>query len=191
MHRLLRPALFATVLTVASALRVFAAEPGYVDFGKFIPPTNGGDFVEVNIKENLLSFAATIAQHHEPDAAALLRDLKSVRVNVIGLNDENRSDLTARVAKIRAELESQGWEKTVVAKQKDDDVNVYVKTGSGSAIEGVVITVISGNREAVFVNVVGKLDPTKIAQLGQKLGIDPLKKIHPRIESAPEKPASS
>lgn len=192
MQRFLRPTLFATALAVAVTARVFAADPGYVDFGKFLPPSNGGDFVEVNIKENLLAFAATIAQHHEPDAAALLRDLKSVRVNVVGLNDDNRVDLAARVTKVRTELEAQGWEKIVVAKQKNEDVNVFVKTGSGAAIEGVVVTVLSDNKEAVFVNIVGKLDPEKIAQLGQKLGIDPLKKIHPQHrDTAPEKPAAS
>lgn len=195
MQRFLRPALFAAAFAALLATRILAADthPGYVDFGKFAPPAGDGQFVEVNIKENLLAFAATIAQHHEPDAAALLRDLKSVRVNVVGLDDKNRADLIARVAKVRADLETQGWERTVVAKERDQDVAVFVKTGANSAIEGVVVTVIDHDKEAVFVNIVGRIDPAKIAQLGDKFGIEPLKKLHRHTEpeKTPEKPAAS
>ena len=43
-------------------------------------------------------------------------------------------------------------------------------------MEGLVITVIEGNREAVLINIVGDIKPDKIAVIGERMNIEPLKK---------------
>jgi Domain of unknown function (DUF4252) len=56
-------------------------------------------------------------------------------------------------------------------------VAVYVKTRGEEAIEGLVVTVLDGNKkEAVFVNLVGDIRPDQVAAVGKALNIDPLKK---------------
>jgi hypothetical protein len=189
------PAVFAALL----AVRVYAADPvsaGYVDFGKFLPPDSDGKYVEVNIKENLLKFAAIIAKAQEPEAAKLIGGLKLVRVNVVEMNDKNRTDLTERIGKVRADLETHGWERTVTVKDNGDDVAIFVKTGNGSAIEGLVVTVLGHNHEAVFVNVVGNIDPEQISTIAAKFNIPELKNLPgchkntPPAETAPKAEAS-
>ena len=170
----------APALTVAAlSLHVCAADtpPGYVDFGKFSPPASGGEFVEVHIKSNLIAMMARLVEKNEPEAAELLRGLQLVRVNVIGLDDENRAEMEKRVKKLRGELEASGWERVVTSQKKNEDVGVYIKTRGQEAVEGVVVTVIEGGREAVFVNIVGDLKPEKIALIGERLNIEPLKKV--------------
>ena len=81
--------------------------PGYVDFGKFSPPSSGGEFVEVHITSNLISMVARLAEKNEPEIAELLRGLHRVRVNVIGLDDGNRAEMETRVKKIRSDLDAQ------------------------------------------------------------------------------------
>lgn len=158
--------------------------PGQVDFGQLRPPEGGGQFVEVNINTALLSIAARVTEKQEPDVAELLRSLKSVRVNVIGLTDANRAELGERISKLRTELDGHGWNRIVTVQEAKQEVGVYVKQRGEEAIEGIVITVIEGNKEAVLVNVVGDIKPEKIALLGERLNIEPLKKAGKAVKKS-------
>ena len=44
------------------------------------------------------------------------------------------------------------------------------------------MTVIESNREAVFINIVGNIKPEKIAVIGERFNIEPLKKIGQAVE---------
>src|SRR5436190_12023698 len=120
MKRLLSLAIgAATLLAMNTAL--FAADllPGQVDFGSFSPPAGGGEFIEVNLPTSLISLGARLVEKDEPDVAQLLKGIKLVRVNVLALDDDNRSDIQKRAQKVRKELTGKGWERIVVAQQKD------------------------------------------------------------------------
>lgn len=177
MKHLIRSHLALAVLSAAFGLGVHADNPpGYVDFGKFTAAGSGGECIEVNIGGNLISMVARLTEKSEPEVTDLLRGLRSVRVNVIGLTDENRADLEKRMKTIRAELDTQGWQRIVTVQNKGEDVGIFIKTRGEEAVEGVVVTVLSGKHEAVFVNVVGDIKPEKLATLGERLNIEPLKK---------------
>ncbi|MBK8474827.1 MAG: DUF4252 domain-containing protein [Opitutaceae bacterium] len=180
-----------------SSTAVFAADSGEIDFGTLLAGAVGTKTVEINLPEPLLAFAATIAKCQDADAAALIKELKHIRVNVLGMDDKNRADISARVQKIRTELAAKGWLRAVNVQDNGDDVAVLIKIGNGSIIEGLAVTVLSKNNEAVFVNIVGNIDPVRIAAIGEKYGIDHLKKVHckpaaPVAPAAPvEKPEAS
>ena len=178
MKNLIRHAVSLTVLAATLATRLHAENPppGYVDFGK-LTPASGGEFVEVHIKSNLIAMVARLTEKHEPEVADLLRGLQLVRVNVIGLSDDNRAEMEKRVKAIRSELDRKGWERIVTAQKQDEDVGVYLKTRGDEAVEGIVVTVVEGGKEAVLVNIVGDLKPEKLALIGERLNIEPLKKI--------------
>lgn len=161
---------------VGTVLGAETQPPGQIDFGKFSAPGAGGEFVEVNLSSSLISLAAKFIEKEEPEVARLLNTVQLVRVNVIGLNDENRSDLEKRAQKIRKELDTKGWERVVTAREHDQDVGVYVKTHGKETVQGIVVMVMEGNKEAVFVNIVGDIKPEQLALLGDKLHLDPLKK---------------
>ncbi len=167
-------AVLATIMSAGHCAE--GLPPGQVDFGKFSPPGSGGEFVEVNLSSNLISLAARLVEKEEPEVARLLSSVEVVRVNVIGLDDENRAEIEKRTQHIRKELESKGWERVVTAQKKDEDVGVYLKTHGKDTVQGVVVLVTEGKREAVFINIVGDIKPGQLALLGEKLHIDPLKK---------------
>jgi len=170
-------------LTLAAGLATtaFAAtdavSPGFFDLGTFSPPKSGGEFVEVNVNGSLLSMAAKIAAKQEPEAAELLKSIELVRVHVIGLDDSNRADIQSRIATLRTGLDAAGWQRVVTVQQKGEDVGVYTKSRGADALAGVVVTVLSGDGKAVFVNVVGDIQPERLAELGAKLHIEPLKAV--------------
>lgn len=175
MNRSLRLLSVVSAFAIA-AVAARAADAGYVDLGKF-KPAAGCEFVEVNIGTPMLKFASLFMGHDDPETAALIKSLKHIRINVVGTDDTNRADTAARVEKVRAELESQGWNKMITVREKGDteDVAIYVKNGSEDTIDGVVVTVIDAQKgEAVFVNVVGNIKPEQLASLGRGLHIDHL-----------------
>jgi Domain of unknown function (DUF4252) len=182
MKKLLFRSFTLALISAGIGLTARADSPGRVDFGKFTPPGNGSEFVEVQIRSNLLNFAATLVEKDEPDAAKLLRGVQLVRVNVVGLSDANREEMQKRVQTIRQDLEARGWERNVNVQGKDgEDVGVYTQTQGGTAIAGIVVTVVD-SEHAVFVNLVGDIRPEQIAALGEKLNIKPLKKLGEEVK---------
>jgi hypothetical protein len=188
MKRLMPIAVGTGILCVAMSAAVWAEEllPGQVDFGVFSPPKGGGEFVEVNLPASLISLGARLVEKDEPDVAQLLTGLKLVRVNVVGLDDENRGEIQKRAQKLRQNLANKGWERIVVAQQKGQDVGIFVKMADKGAVQGLVAVVTDGNQHAVFVNVVGDIKPEQVALLGDKLHLDPLKNIGRAAEKPEE-----
>ncbi len=168
-----------TVAGLAAALTVssYAAEDdsGAIDIGSLVPAAKG-EFVEVNLSPFMLKFASKIAMTHDKEAAALIGNLTSVRVNVVSLDDSNRDGAVAHIGDIRRKLEGKGWQKMVTVREKEggDDVNVHVKQHGEDSIAGLVVTVIDKKGEAVVVNIVGNISPEQIAKVGQELDIEPL-----------------
>lgn len=171
--------LVATLSLTSAAAAAPADEPGYVDFGKFSAAPDA-QFVEVNLHAGLIKFAARIAASQEPDAAELLKNIRHVRVNVVGLDDSNKASTLERMASIRSELAAKGWEQVVTVRepkaQGGEDVAVFM-LATADTIQGVVVTVVEGKGSAVFVNVVGNIRAEELARLGDKLDIKPLRDL--------------
>lgn len=171
----LASALFSS--TLALSLHAEPLPPGQVDFGTFTPTAGGGEFVEVNLTSSLISMAAKFIEKQEPDVAHLLNGLEMVSVHVIGLSDENRSELQERMEKTRTELTKKGWERVVTARHEGKDVGIFLKTRNKDAVQGLVVMVLDGNEHAVFVNIVGDIKPEQLSLLGERLHIEPLKHL--------------
>jgi hypothetical protein len=190
MKRVMPFALATATLCAAMSTAVWAEDlpPGQVDFGGFSPPKGGGEFVEVNVPSSLISLGARLVEKDDPDVARLLNGLKLVRVNVIGLDEENRAELQKRAQKVRKDLSGKGWERIVTVQQKDQDVGIYLKMADKGTVQGLVAVVMDGKEHAVFANIVGDIKPEQVSLLGEKLHIDPLKQIGRAEEKAPEEP---
>ncbi|MDQ5977904.1 MAG: hypothetical protein QG602_876 [Verrucomicrobiota bacterium] len=176
----------AASLAAVLSVSAFAAEsePGYVDIGQLVPAAKG-EFVEVNLSPGLLKFAAKIAAKQEPEAAALLANLKRVRVNVVSLDDSNRASTVEQFEGIRRKLEAQGWTQMVTVRERDggDNVTVHAKQKGDDVIEGLVVTVIDGKDEAVFVNIVGLISADQIATIAEQLDIEPLRHVKVKVKN--------
>jgi len=176
-----RSLLIATGLSVALSTVAYAAESevGAIDIGQLMPSAKG-QFVEVNLSHSMLKFAAKLTARQEPETAELIRNLKSIRVNVVGMDDSNRAATIEQIESVRRKLETQGWTKMVTVREKDggDNVNVHIMQRGEDTIDGLVITVIDHKGEAVFVNIVGNINADQIAKIADKFDIEPLRKVH-------------
>jgi hypothetical protein len=186
MKNLLRSSLAAATLSLAlsASSRAAEVEVGAIDIGQLMPSAKG-QFVEINLSPAMLKFAARIAARQEPETAELIRNLKSIRVNVVGMDDTNRAATVEQIEGVRRKLESQGWTKMVTVREKDggDNVDIHVKQHGEESIDGLVVTVLDKKGEAVFVNIVGNINADQLAQIADKFDIEPLRKIHLKIEA--------
>jgi hypothetical protein len=186
MKNLLRSSLAAATLSLALTTFSSAAdlESGAIDIGQLMPSAKG-QYVEINLSSAMLKFAARIAARQEPEAAELIRGLKSIRVNVVGMDDSNRDSTIEQIESVRRKLETQGWTKMVTVREKNggDNVDIHVKQNGEESIDGLVVTVIDRKGEAVFVNIVGNINADQIAQIADKFDIEPLRKVHMKIEA--------
>jgi len=192
MKTIIRYPLALALFVTGVSFNVLAGPPaGQVDFGKFTPAGDGGQLVEIQINSNLLSLAAQTVEKQQPDAARLLRNVQLVRVNVIGLTDENRAEMEKRVRQIHHDLDAQGWDHNVVVQEKNGkDVGVYTKTRGGEALAGLAITVINPKDSVVLINIVGDIRPEQVAVLGEKLDVEPLKDVGAALNEAASKDAA-
>ena len=185
MKNILRSSLAAATLSLALVSASFAAGPeaGYFDLGQFTPAEKG-QFVEINLSPGLLKFVAKIAAVKEPEAAALIGNLRQVRVNVVGLDDHNRAGTVEQINTIRRKLAAQGWTQVVTVREKEggDNVDVHIKQNADESIDGIVVTVIDKKGEAVFVNIVGNINAEQLGVIAEKFNIDPLRKVHAKLE---------
>jgi hypothetical protein len=186
MKNLLRSSFAAATLSLALTTFATAAEveSGAIDIGQLLPSAKG-EFVEVNLSSAMLKFAARIAARQEPEVAEMIRNLKSIRVNVVGLDDTNRAATVEQIEGVRRKLESQGWTKMVTVRERNggDNVDVHVKQRGEESIDGLVVTVLDRKGEAVFVNIVGNINADQLAQIADKFDIEPLRRVHMKIEA--------
>ncbi|MCP5517093.1 MAG: DUF4252 domain-containing protein [Verrucomicrobiales bacterium] len=171
-------------LLLSLQLNLTAADADGVDPGllKLPPPAGGQQYVEVNIRQNLIGLVARAAEAQEPEIARMLREIRGIRVSVVGLDDSNRGEINEQFSRLRTSLTSAEWDAVATVRDGSENVHVFVKTRGEEAIEGVVVQVQDDHGEAILVSVTGNLRPEQIGMLGERFDIEPLKKIGRKIE---------
>jgi hypothetical protein len=148
-------------------------ERGYVDFAN-LDSEYGEPKVMVNLNKTMLGFISKINMS-DPEASELISKLKAVRVQIYNMtdNDQPALDLIARVSE---DIQTKDWLPIVTVNEKDEKVRVFTKI-TNDIMDGLVVMVINnsesqGEREAVFINIVGEIDPAQINKVTESLNID-------------------
>ena len=110
MKNLISSSIVIATLSLVSVVPSFASETdaGLVDFGRLVPSPHG-QFVELNLSQGMLKFAAKIASCQDSDAGDLIGNLRQIRINVVGMDDSNRADTVGKMRALSHRLESEGW----------------------------------------------------------------------------------
>lgn len=142
---------------------------GYVEFSD-LSSVYGEPKVRINIGEKLLHFVAKMNKENDREAAELFDKLKAVRVEVYKLNN-NSGPANEVVDKVAGELQSHDWEPIVIVNDDKDRVRIFVKLND-DVIEGLVLMAVGDKDEAVFINIIGQIDPSQVAKVTRTLNIN-------------------
>jgi hypothetical protein len=170
---LIRKILTACV-TALMALPVMAQEdalkdyPGYVDFGE-LSAIFGEPTVQISVGASLLGLVGSLSASEDPEAAELFKRLNGVRVNVY--ETESMADgAVALIKDVSARLGDLGWEAVVTVNSKDEQVRVFMMINDDQ-VEGITVMAVE-ETEAVFVNVIGSINPEELGQVMENFDID-------------------
>ncbi len=162
--------LFCTLL----ALPAMAQEdelkdlPGYVDFGD-LSATYGEPKITINLGGTMLNFVGMMTSSESPETSELISKLKGIRVQIYE-TDENVDAAREQYNKVKSQLKATGWEPIVQINEDDEQVLVYMKMGGGN-MEGMTVMVVDGE-EAVFVNIIGQLNPAELGKVMESFNVD-------------------
>ena len=143
---------------------------GYVEFGD-LAAVYGEPKVQINIGEKLLHFVAKMNQGNDKDAAQMFEKLKAVRVEVYKVN-KNTGPAIEAVDKVAKKLQSHDWEPIVRVTDKRSHVRIFVKVNDKNVIDGLVMMAVVDNDEAVFINIIGQIDPAQVSKVTRALNLD-------------------
>ncbi len=148
---------------------------GYVDFEELGLVNEFEPSIEVFLRGPLLKLAREAVKHDEPDLASALDNIKLIRVNVFDLDEIDgfdTKDLLQKTKTLATNLEKQGWEIAIRVRERHEHIYVYLLPGKNEDIDGLVVMVIEDDDQAVFVNIVGTIDPEQIGRIGHSIHID-------------------
>ena len=162
--------LFCTLLAVP----VMAQEDelknlaGYVDFGD-LSATYGEPKITINLGGTMLNFVSAMSSSESPETSEMISKLKGIRVQIYSL-DENVDAARDQFGKTKSSLKSSGWEPLVQVNDDEEQVLVYMKMKEGN-MEGMTVMVVD-EEEAVFVNVIGQLNPAELGRVMDSFDVD-------------------
>jgi hypothetical protein len=141
--------------------------------------------VTVTLDKSMLQLAARFLNNKDDDQAdvrKLVAGLESIYVRSFEFKHEgeyNPADLEA----VRAQLRSPAWGRLVGVRSKNgDNVDVYFKDGGNGKLGGIVV-IAAEPKELTIVNIIGTLDPERLADLGGEFGIPRLERSKTRREA--------
>ena len=143
------------------------AMPGYVDFGS-LDAVYGEPKVRVNIGGFLLSFMSQ-ATKDDPEASALMEGLEGVRINIYETDGEVAPAMD-QLQDVKNMLSEQNWEPIVQVNEDGENVQIFMKA-DGEGMQGLTVMAVNAE-EAVFLNILGSIDPEKIGEVMNQFDVD-------------------
>ncbi|HKX56533.1 MAG TPA: DUF4252 domain-containing protein [Xanthomonadales bacterium] len=165
-------AIFGLVLSLLAAPVVAQEDalkslPGYVDFGE-LQGVYGEPKVMINLGGSILKFVGGMSKD-DPEASELLSKLKGVRINVYSV-DGNPDAALEKVSQVKSMLAGSQWEPIVQVNEEGEQAQIFIKL-TGDTMEGLTVMAVDDS-EAVFINIIGQLDPAQLSQVMDNFDID-------------------
>ena len=162
--------LFCTLLSLPAIAQEDELKdlPGYVDFGD-LSAMYGEPKIIINLGGTMLNFVGMMSSSESPETAEMMSKLKGVRVQMFNI-DDNADVAKSQFKEVRGKLNSSGWEPIVQVNEEDEQVLIYMKM-EGQNMEGMTVMVVD-DEEAVFVNIIGQLNPAELGKVMEVLDVD-------------------
>jgi HSP20 family molecular chaperone IbpA len=142
--------------------------PGYVNFAD-LSATYGEPKITINLGGTMLNFVSMMSKSDSPETSEMISKLKGIRVQIYS-TEENVDVARNQFSQVKGDLKSSGWEPIVQVNEEDEQVLVYMKMDGGN-MEGMTVMVVD-DEEAVFVNVIGQLNPEELGRVMDSFDVD-------------------
>lgn len=170
----LKRLLSLSFLSLLLSAQSHAIAQGQIDFAD-LSSHYGEPKVEINLSAGLMKIVGSFADSEDPEIGNILSNLESIKVRVYDLNGELEK-ANSTVERVSRDLKTDDWETLVTVNNNEENQKVRIFSKSTrDVIDGVVVMVVSPEKEggeAVFINIVGEIDPEKIGKVAESLDIN-------------------
>lgn len=165
---------YATVFFLGLCLstQAMASPQGKIDFDD-LSDFYGEPKVEVNLSTAMLGLVAAFAAQEEPEFAELAAAIESIKIRVYSLNGETKKAMTM-VDTVSKKIRKDNWEPIVSVNEENEKIRIFTRM-TNEVMDGLVVMVVDSQDdqgEAVFINIVGEIDPAKLSTLTKSLDIN-------------------
>lgn len=161
--------------------------PGYVDGSDFAKMAGeDADLIEVSVEGPLLKMVAKGLSDQQPELADIIGGIVSVNAIVIDSPSKEKGkagDISRAARDLADSLRDKNWQQLARIREKGDTNVIVLAHMEDEAIDGLVVLVVEGD-EFVFVNIAGRIDIGKIAEVGMNLDMPGIQDISKQIMQA-------
>lgn len=147
----------------------YAQSAGLVTFDD-LSKEYGEAKVEINLSKQLLGLIGAFSKKENPELSELASNIDSITVRVYNITDDAQAALNL-IDKTTKRLKKDSWLPIVSVNEEGEKVRIFSKS-TGEVMDGMVVMVVDTNsKEAVFINLVGQIDPARIHDLTGALNL--------------------
>lgn len=166
----------ALIWALASGAAHAQAQGGYFDFTQ-VPGLGEHPQVQIDLGPEMLAFLRLATP--DPAVSDAFTGLQNVRVLVYG-KLEDPAAVFAFVEDSSGKLEGDGWQRIVYVEDEGSKVRIYAKL-EGERMVGMTVMIVGDDEsddpsdepgDAVFINIAGDIDPAKLGQIANGVGVD-------------------
>lgn len=168
--RLAALAVLALTLAQPALGQSLKDQPGYVDFGNLRGITGSEPSVEISLGSVLLRFLSESVKGEDSELSETLSRLRSIRVSVFEVDESQAAAARERVKDISRLLQGQEWEPAISIQSEDSSVRMFMKTHN-DRVAGLTVMLVDDGSDAVFMNIVGEIDPSQLGRVASKFGV--------------------
>ena len=99
----------------------------------------------------------------------MIKGLEGIRINVYPTQG-NLEPALAQLEKVKSVLQADDWEPIVQVKESGEEVQIFMKTHN-DVMQGLAVMAVNAE-EAVFLNILGEIDPAKVGAVMSQLNVD-------------------
>ena len=166
-----------TMVDPLYAQSVIRESTGFVDFESVERLFDATPTLAVTIEGRMLELVAEATREEDFELAELLLKLEAIQIRGFPVTPSSFSWMARRADTFSDDLQEAGW--SVVVHLRDDAryIDMYVEEGN-DGIRGLMLMVLDQlESEAVFVNIVGDIDPGELGRIGSKFNIGPMEDL--------------
>ncbi len=159
--------------------------PGFVAFATDDLLADNELKVHISIKDAMLRMVAAATRESEPDLANMIRDLRAIEVVVYEIEgSQERGHVRSTISKTSSRLKRAGWEPAIDIRLEDSGGFLYFRFLDGDHPVGLAGIFLDGD-EAVFINIVGMVDPALLGRLAARFNISLLDELDAALPKTP------
>jgi hypothetical protein len=151
-----------------------ADEPGFVDFSQQALFEDDALAIHVSVKDPMIQLVSEATRESDPELADVLAQLKAVEVHVFDVGEDVSDQVRGDITRQARQLQERGWTEAISIRLRDTRGHVFLRIEDKVPVGLAALYHDGKGHEAVFVNIVGRIEPAQIGRLAAKLELDVL-----------------